>query len=87
MIERGDVYWGRLLISFFAEDAAGNQSELASHEETLSVAADRYDEAVAKGYFSYRTTIEVEGGQQKIFVGVEDLVSSRTSIMPQVFDF
>jgi len=87
MIRRGDLYEGRLLISFFAEDGAGNQSELASQEQPVAVDAARYDEAVAKGYFSYTTTLRIEGGTQKVYIGVEDLLSARTSIMPQVFEF
>ena len=87
MIRRGDAYWGQLLISFFAEDRAGNQSELASQEQPISVDADRYDEAVARGYFSYRTSVEIEGGTQRVYIGVEDLLSARTSIMPQTFGF
>jgi len=87
MIRRGDLYEGRLLISFFAEDEAGNQSELASQEQPVAVDAARYDEAVAKGYFSYTTTLRIEGGTQKVYIGVEDLLSARTSIMPQVFEF
>jgi hypothetical protein len=87
MIPRGAVHWGKVLITFFAEDEGGNQSQLASHEQPITVATDRYEEAVAKGYFSYKTTVEVEGGEQKIYVGVQDLVSGKTSIMPQVFNF
>jgi VWFA-related protein len=87
MIRRGDLYWGQLLISFFAEDEAGNQSQLASQEQQVSVDAARYDEAVAKGYFSYRTTLQIEGGTQKVYIGVEDLLSARTSIMPQTFEY
>ena len=87
MIRRGDLYWGQLLISFFAEDEAGNQSELASQEQPVSVDAARYDEAVAKGYFSYRTTLRIEGGTQRVYIGVEDMLSARTSIMPQTFEY
>jgi hypothetical protein len=87
MLRRGDTYWGKVLISFLSEDGAGNQSALASDEQTITVEAARYDEAIARGYFAYRTTVEVEGGQQKVYVGIEDTLSGRTTIMPTSFDF
>jgi VWFA-related protein len=86
MIERGDLYWTKVWITLFAEDAEGNQSALASHEQPISVEADRYQQAVVKGYFSYHTTVEIEGGGQKVFVGVQEELSGRTSIMPIEFD-
>ncbi len=86
MIDRGDLYWSKVWISLFAEDAEGNQSALASHEQPITVDADRYQQAVVKGYFSYHTTVEIEGGGQKVFVGVQEELSGRTSIMPIEFD-
>ena len=86
MIERGDLYWSKVWITLFAEDAQGNQSALSSHEQPIAVEADRYRQAVVKGYFSYHTTVEIEGGGQKVFVGVQEELSGRTSIMPIEFD-
>jgi VWFA-related protein len=86
MIQRGDVYWAKVWITLFAEDAAGNQSALSSHEQPITVEADRYQEAVAKGYFTYHTGVEIEGGRQKVFIGVQEELSGRTSIMPLEFD-
>lgn len=85
MIERGDRYSSTVWITLFAEDAAGNQSALSTHEQSITVAADRYREAVAKGYFSYRTGVEIEGGSQRVFVGLQEEVSGRTSIVPLEF--
>ncbi len=82
MIERGDLYWSKVWISLFAEDSQGNQSALASHEQAITVGADRYQQAVVKGYFSYHTTVEIEGGGHKVFVGVQEELSGRTSIVP-----
>ena len=87
MIRRGDLYWSKLWITLFAEDAAGNQSALSSHEQPISVEADSYQEAVAKGFFSYHTGVEIEGGEQKVFIGVQEELSGRTSIMPIEFDY
>ena len=86
MISRGDLYWSKVWISLFAEDAEGNQSALASHEQPITLEADRYQQAVVKGYFSYHTTVEIEGGGQKVFVGIQEELSGRTSIMPIEFD-
>ncbi len=86
MVPRGDVHWGKVQITFFGEDPSGNQSELASFEQPITVAADRYDEAVARGYFSYSATVEVEGGEQTVYVGVQDTLGGRTSIIPYTFD-
>jgi len=86
MIRRGDLFWSKLWITLFAEDATGNQSALSSHEQPISVEADSYQEALAKGFFSYHTGVEIEGGEQKVFIGVQEELSGRTSIMPLVFD-
>ena len=86
MIRRGDLFWSKLWITLFSEDAAGNQSALSSHEQPVTVDADRYSEAVAKGYFSYHTGVEIEGGEQRVFVGIQEELSGRTSIMPLEFD-
>jgi len=86
MVPRGDVHWGKVQITFFGEDSSGNQSELASFEQPITVAADRYDEAVARGYFSYSATVEVEGGEQTVYVGVQDTLGDRTSILPYTFE-
>lgn len=87
MVPRGGVHWGRVLITFFNQDAAGNQSRLASEEQEITVDSDRYEEAVAKGYFRYSTVLEIEGGAQSVYVGIQDQLSNRTSIMPQKLKF
>ena len=86
MIPRGDVHWGKVQITFFGEDSSGNQSEIASFEQPITVAADRYEEAVARGFFSYSATVEIEGGEQTVYVGVQDTLGGRTSIVPHTFD-
>ena len=32
-------------------------------------------------------SVEIEGGNQEVYVGVEDAISGRISIMPQEFSF
>ncbi len=87
MIQSGELYSSKVWITLFAEDAAGNQSELSSVEQPISIEADLYREAVAKGYFSYHTEVEVEGGEQHVFVGIQEEVSGRTSIVPIELDY
>jgi VWFA-related protein len=87
MIPRGDIHWGKVLITFFGEDAQGNQSELASVEQPITVESGRYEEAVATGYFTYNATVQVEGGRQEVFVGIQDTLGGRTSIVPKTFQF
>lgn len=87
LVPRGDVYWNKVLITFFGQDANGNQSELASHEQPITVPADQYHKAVTIGYFTYRITLEIEGGEQQVYVGVKDQVSTKTSYVPIEFEF
>ncbi|MEE4273404.1 MAG: VWA domain-containing protein [Thermoanaerobaculales bacterium] len=86
MIQRGDLYWTKVWITLFAEDEEGNQSALTSHEQPITVAAEHYQEAVARGYFSYHTAVEIEGGEQRVYIGIQEDLSGRTSIMPLEFD-
>jgi VWFA-related protein len=86
MIQRGDLYWSKVWITLFAEDGEGNQSEMSSHEQPITVGADDFQQAVAKGYFSYHTGVEIEGGDQMVFIGIQEELSGRTSIMPIEFD-
>ena len=86
LVPRGDVYWGKVLITLFGEDGAGNQSTLSSHQQPITVSADQFHKAVAHGYFTYRVTVKVEGGEQTVFVGVKDEVSTKTSYVPLNFD-
>jgi VWFA-related protein len=86
MVEQADSFIGRVAVTVFSEDAAGNQSEPASGIAPIKVPAREISQARARGFFSYDLTVELEGGRQKLWVGVEDLLSNRTSIMPQELD-
>ena len=87
LIPQGEIFWGKVAVTVFGEDAAGNQSQPVGGEAPISIPMDQIQQARARGYFSYDLTIEVEGGQQKVWVGVEDLISGRISIMPQALDY
>ncbi len=87
MVPRGDVYWGKVLITFFGNDEHGNQSRIASQEQPIIVAAEEFHRAASGGYFTYKITVEVEGGDQTVFVGVKDEISGKLSISRQEFSF
>lgn len=87
MIPRGDVYWGKVLITLFGTDQHGNQSRLASQEQPITVSTDQFHNAAMRGFFSYKVTVEVEGGKQTIYIGVKDQISGKLSVVPQEFEF
>jgi VWFA-related protein len=83
MVPQGDAYRGKVAVTVLAVDNSGNQSEPVGDEQEITVPADQIQQARAKGYFSYSLTVVIEGGKQRVFIGVEDLFSGRVSIMPQ----
>ncbi len=85
MVPRGDVFWGKVLITFFGTDQTGNQSPISSHVQPITVPTDQFHKAATSGFFSYKVTVEVEGGQQTVFVGVKDQISGKTSIVSTEF--
>lgn len=85
-LPQGDIYSAKVLLSFFGKDEKGNESRLAREEQSIQVAADRMEEARRGGYFTYRMTLEVEGGKQSIFIGVKDELSMKTSIIGHDFE-
>jgi VWFA-related protein len=87
MVPRGDDYWGNVLITFFNQGDTNDASRLWSREQPITVEADRYRGAVATGYFSFKTVLEIAGGKQEIYVGVQDLLGGNTSLVPQHFDY
>jgi VWFA-related protein len=87
MVPRGDEYWGNVLITFFNQGDTNDASRLWSREQPITVEADRYRGAVATGYFSFKTVLEIADGEQNICVGVQDLLGGNTSLVPQHFDY
>jgi len=86
-LPQGDIYSARVLLSFFSRDEKGNQSPLAREEQPIQVEKSRFEEAMRGGYFTYRITLEVEGGKQSLSVGVEDELSRKRSIISRDFEF
>ncbi len=85
MVPRGDVFWGKVLITLFGTDQTGNQSPISSHVQPITVPTDQFHKAATSGFFSYKVTVEIEGGQQTVFVGVKDQISGKTSIVSTEF--
>jgi VWFA-related protein len=87
MVERGRDYWGKITVTVFGEDDTGNQSDPVTDSAEIRVPAREIQRAKAVGYFSYDLTVTIEGGQQRVWVGIEDVVGDRISIMPQELRF
>ena len=86
-LPQGDLLTAKVLLSFFSRDDKANQSPLAREEQRITVEKARFEEAMRGGYFTYRITVETEGGKQKISVGVQDDLSRKRSIVSRDFDF
>ncbi|MCS7182610.1 MAG: VWA domain-containing protein [Thermoanaerobaculum sp.] len=79
LLPRGKDHWGQVQVVILVVDKAGNQSELAHQLLPLELPADKVAEARARGYFAYRFTLELEGGEQSLRVAVEDTLAKTTS--------
>lgn len=85
MVPRGDVFWGKVLITLFGKDQAGNQSSISNHVQPITVPTEQFHKAATSGFFSYKVKVEIEGGQQTVYVGVKDQISGKTSIVATEF--
>ncbi len=82
LIDRGDLYWGKVLISVFNRDDAGGGPRTWSQEQPITLPTERYARAIRDGFFSFKFTLEVERGQELSF-GVQDLVGGDSSLIPR----
>lgn len=87
MVPRGDVFWGKVLITLFGKDQQGNQSSISTYVQPITVPTEQFHKAATSGFFSYNVTVEVEGGAQVVYVGVKDQISGKVSIVPKEFEF
>jgi len=88
LVDRGDVHWGKVQVTFFNQGEAEADSKLWSTEQPIMVAKKQYRDALAhEGYFSYKATLEIESGPQQVYVGVHDLMGGKTSLLPQSFEY
>jgi VWFA-related protein len=79
MLPRGPVAWGQVQVVVMATDPKGDQSELTHQRLPIEVPAGRLEEARRRGYFSYRFTVEMEGGAHSLRIGVDDVLARTTS--------
>jgi VWFA-related protein len=79
MVPRGSNAWGQVRIVVMATDARGSQSDLTHQTVPIELPADKLEEARQKGYFAYRFTLEIEGGDRTLRVGVDDVLAHTTS--------
>jgi VWFA-related protein len=79
MLPRGSLVWGEVRVVIIATDPKGNQSDLAHQKVPIEIPADKFEEARQKGYFAYRFTLEVEGGERTLRVAVDDVLAHTTS--------
>ena len=79
LIPRGKTYWGQVQVVILVIDVAGNQSELAHQLLPLELPAEQVEDARARGYYAYRFTLEMEGGEQSLRVAVEDTLAKVNS--------
>ncbi len=87
LLDRGDIYWGKLMVTFFNQSASGTESKVMNLEQPVMVPAERYADALAEGYFSYKVTVEMERGDHDLYIGIRDLVGERLSLLPQQLDY
>jgi VWFA-related protein len=79
LLPRGNTHWGQVQVVILVVDAAGNQSELAHQLVPLELPNNQVEDARRRGYFAYRFTLELEGGEQSLRVAVEDTLAKATS--------
>jgi VWFA-related protein len=79
MLPRGSVAWGQVRVVIMATDPKGNQSELSHQKVPIEIPADKLEEAKQRGYYAYRFTLEIEGGNRSLRVAVDDVLAHTTS--------
>jgi len=81
MVERGTSFAGLATFAFMVEDKAGNTSPVINHEMAVNVSKEDFEDALDRGYFTFVTELETEGGKQTLHVAVTDALAQRTSVV------
>jgi VWFA-related protein len=79
MVPRGASHWGQVQVAVVATDSSGNLSDLHHQRVPIEIQSERLAEARQRGYFTFRFTLEVEGGSTSVRVGVDDVLAQTTS--------
>jgi hypothetical protein len=81
MVEQGGEYTGIATFAFMIEDKAGNTSSVVNHEMTVDVPRAEINEVLERGYFTFVTELETEGGKQTLHVAITDVLAQRISVV------
>jgi len=81
MVDQGSGYAGMVTFAFMIEDKAGNTSSVVNHEMAVNVPREEIKEVFERGYFTFVTDLETEGGKQTLHVAVTDILAQRTSVV------
>ncbi len=79
MVDRGEVAWGQVQVVVVGVNPDGDQSRLSEQTIPIQIDPGKLPEARDHGYFSYRFTLELEGGKQSVRVAVNDVLAHTTS--------
>jgi VWFA-related protein len=79
MIPQGDVAVGQVQVVLLTVDAQGNQSDPAFQRLPIQLPAAQIDEARRNGYYSFRFTLEMEGGKHSLRIAVDDVLGRTSS--------
>ncbi len=79
MIPQGDVAVGQVQVVLVTIDARGNQSDPAYQRLPIQLPAAKVEEARQNGYYSFRFTLEMEGGEHSLRIAVDDVLGRTSS--------
>jgi ABC-type uncharacterized transport system YnjBCD substrate-binding protein len=79
MIPQGDVAVGQVQVVLLTVDAQGNQSDPAIQRLPIQLPAAKLEDARQNGYYAFRFTLEMEGGQHSIRISVDDVLGRTSS--------
>ncbi len=80
MIPQGDVAAGQVQVVLVTIDARGNQSPLTYQRLPIQLPAPKLEEARRNGYYAFRFTLEMEGGEHSLRIAVDDVLGRTSSV-------
>ena len=79
MIPQGDVAVAQVQVVLVTLDSRGNQSDPAFQRLPIQLPAAKLEEARQNGYYSFRFTLEMEGGEHSLRIAVDDVLGRTSS--------
>ena len=80
MIPQGELAAGQVQVVLVTTDAKGNQSPLNYQRVPIQLPAAQLEEARQKGYYAFRFTLEMEGGEHSLRIAVDDVLGRTSSV-------